>query len=124
VAWFEPDHLIVRANAGFFLRRFATMRWSILTPDMCIHWDGERVTESGGLAERPNMNDDAVEQLWTRYYASIFNPARLKVDAMVKELPRRYWKNLPEAGLIPGLIAAAKGREAEMLVAADQDAAR
>ncbi len=124
VAWFEPDHLIVRANAGFFVRRFAAMRWSILTPDLCIHWDGERVTESAGLAERPDLNDDGIEQLWTRYYASIFNPARLKVAAMVKELPRRYWKNLPEAELIPGLIAAAKGREAEMLVTADQAAKR
>ena len=33
VAWFEPDHHILRANAGFFVRRFAAMRWSILTPD-------------------------------------------------------------------------------------------
>ena len=40
VAWFEPDHFIVEANAAFFVRRFATMKWSILTPDRCAHWDG------------------------------------------------------------------------------------
>ncbi|HEY6917464.1 MAG TPA: TIGR03915 family putative DNA repair protein, partial [Allosphingosinicella sp.] len=45
VAWFEPDHHIVRSNAGFFVRRFNTMRWSILTPELSIHWDGETLTE-------------------------------------------------------------------------------
>ena len=32
VAWFEPEHHIVRANAAFFVDRFTNMRWSILTP--------------------------------------------------------------------------------------------
>ena len=32
VAFFEPDHHIVRHTAGFFVRRFTNMRWSILTP--------------------------------------------------------------------------------------------
>lgn len=114
VSWFEPDHLIVRANAGFFVRRFAAMRWSILTPDLCIHWDGESVRESAGLDDRPALTDDAVEALWTRYYASTFNPARLKIGAMIKEMPRRYWKNLPEAALIPSLIADAQAREDAM----------
>ena len=33
IAWFEPDHHIVEAAAPFFQRRFAAMRWSILTPE-------------------------------------------------------------------------------------------
>src|SRR5690606_4783697 len=40
VAWFEPQHHILRANAGFFVDRFTQMRWSILTPIGSIHWDG------------------------------------------------------------------------------------
>ena len=48
VAWFEPEHHIVRANAGFFVRRFANMRWSILTPELSIHWDGETLSEGPG----------------------------------------------------------------------------
>jgi DNA polymerase len=36
---------------------------------------------------------------------------------MVKEMPRRYWKNLPEAALIPQLIAGAQAREAAMVSA-------
>ncbi|PEQ14043.1 uracil-DNA glycosylase [Novosphingobium sp. PC22D] len=115
VAWFEPEHHIVRANAGFFVRRFAQMRWSILTPELSVHWDGAALTESPG-AERPQSpGDDAFEEAWKAYYAAIFNPARLKVGAMVKEMPRKYWKNLPEADLIAPLIASAQGREARMI---------
>ena len=48
VAWFEPEHYIVEANAGFFARRFATMRWSILTPYRSAHWDGETLAFGPG----------------------------------------------------------------------------
>jgi len=115
VAWLEPDHHIVRANADFFLNRFASQRWSILTPDHCLHWNGDALTEAPGADRHDAPSEDAAEHLWQRYYASIFNPARLKVAAMVKEMPRRYWKNLPEARLIPGLIAGAQAREAAMV---------
>jgi DNA polymerase len=33
-------------------------------------------------------------------FPSIFNPARLKVKAMAKEMPKKYWRNLPEARMI------------------------
>ncbi|MEM6267630.1 MAG: UdgX family uracil-DNA binding protein, partial [Pseudomonadota bacterium] len=45
------------------------------------------------------------------------NPARLKVGAMLAEMPKKYWKNMPEAELIPDLIAGAQAREAGMVVA-------
>src|SRR5690606_26280337 len=35
-AWFEPEHRIVEANAGFFARRFADMDWAIHTPDLGV----------------------------------------------------------------------------------------
>jgi DNA polymerase len=117
VAWFEPDHHIVRANAGFFMRRFANMNWSILTPRGCIHWDGETMRESGPARREDAPQGDPVEGLWKSYYASIFNPARLKVGAMLAEMPKKYWKNMPEAELIPELIAGAQAREAGMVAA-------
>jgi DNA polymerase len=40
VAWFEPEHHVVEAVAPFFARRFAQMRWSILTPERSVRWDG------------------------------------------------------------------------------------
>jgi len=114
VAWFEPEHHIVRANAGFFVRRFAAMRWSILTPDLSLHWDGEALREGPGADRSQAPEGDVLEEVWKAYYASIFNPARLKVSSMLKEMPRRYWKNMPEAQLIAPLIAGAQAREAAM----------
>ncbi|MEO0690192.1 MAG: UdgX family uracil-DNA binding protein, partial [Pseudomonadota bacterium] len=117
VAWFEPDHHIVRANAGFFMRRFANMNWSILTPRGCLHWDGTTMRESGPARREDAPSGDPVEALWKSYYSSIFNPARLKVGAMLAEMPKKYWKNMPEAELIPELIAGAQAREAGMVAA-------
>jgi len=115
VAWFEPEHHILRANAGFFIRRFASMRWSILTPEGSLHWEGEALLEGPGAARGDAPDGDPVEQLWKQYYGSIFNPARLKTDMMVKEMPKKYWKNMPEAALIPELIAGAQQREGQMI---------
>ena len=115
VAWFEPDNHILRANAGFFVRRFASMRWSILTPEGSLHWDGETLLEAPGAEKGDAPEADPVEHLWKKYYGSIFNPARLKMDMMVKEMPKKYWKNLPEAALIPELIAGAQQREGRMI---------
>ncbi len=121
VAWFEPEHHILRTNAGFFVRRFAAMRWSILTPRGSLHWDGQVLCEGPPAQKADAPADDVMEALWQRYYASIFNPARLKIGAMLKEMPRKYWKNMPETALIPDLIAGAQGREAAMVAAGALD---
>jgi probable DNA metabolism protein len=115
IAWFEPEHHIVRAASGFFVRRFATMRWSILTPALSVHWDGERLAEGPGGSAADAPDGDPVEEVWKTYYTSIFNPARLKVGAMLKEMPKKYWKNMPETALVSGLVAGAQAREARMV---------
>jgi len=121
VAWFEPEHHILRANAGFFVRRFANMKWSILTPKGSLHWD-RTTLEEGPPAQRSDAPaGDPTEDLWRKYYASIFNPARLKIGAMLKEMPRKYWKNMPEAALIPELVAGAQARESQMVAAGTLD---
>jgi len=117
VAWFEPQHNILRANAAFFVGRFASMRWSILTPLGSLHWDGQSLLEGPPARREDAPGEDSAEDMWRTYYAATFNPARLKVRAMLKEMPRRYWKNMPETALIPGLIAGAQAREAAMVVA-------
>lgn len=117
VAWFEPDHHIVRAEAAFFMRRFANLRWSILTPRGSVHWDRKVMHEGPPAKAEDAPGGDRFEDLWRSYYASIFNPARLKVGAMLSEMPRKYWKNLPEAQIIPQLIAGAQAREAAMVAA-------
>ena len=115
VAWFEPEHHIVELAAPFFARRFADMPWSILTPDLCAHWDGHAVSFAPGVAKAEAPTEDRLEETWRRYYASIFNPARLKVKAMQKEMPKKYWRNLPEASLIKPLIASAERATSAMI---------
>ncbi|HYI40071.1 MAG TPA: UdgX family uracil-DNA binding protein [Allosphingosinicella sp.] len=117
VAWFEPEHHIVRRNGGFFVRRFANMAWSILTPSVSLHWDGETLAEGPGAGRGDAPEGDPIESVWKTYYASIFNPARLKKKAMLKEMPKKYWKNMPETALVGELMAGAQAREAEMVEA-------
>ena len=119
VAWFEPEHHIVRANAGFFVDRFAGMRWSILTPEVSLHWDGTTLSEGPGASKADAPEGDPTETVWKTYYASIFNPARVKIGAMLKEMPKKYWKNMPETALVPALIAGAQARESGMIATAE-----
>ncbi|ORE94342.1 phage SPO1 DNA polymerase-related protein [Stappia sp. 22II-S9-Z10] len=117
VAWFEPEHHTLDRTAPFFTRRFPEMRWSILTPDRSAHWDGETLTMGPGASRDVAPDGDINEDLWRTYFGAIFNPARLKVKAMQSEMPKRYWKNMPEAELIAPLIKSAASR-AEAMVAA------
>ncbi|MDB5900924.1 MAG: uracil-DNA glycosylase protein-like protein, partial [Ramlibacter sp.] len=115
VAWFEPDHHIVEANAPWFRRRFANMRWAILTPERCVEWDRQQLHFRAGADHSDAPPADAGEQLWLTYYQGIFNPARLKLKMMQKEMPRKYWRNLPEAQLITPLAALAQERSGRMI---------
>ena len=117
VAWFEPQHLILAAAAEFFEKRFAAMRWSILTPDGTLNWDRHALTRGPGVPKSQAPGEDGLEDWWLTYYRSTFNPARANPTMLRTEMPRRYWKNLPEATLIPDLLAEA-GRRAGAMVAA------
>jgi probable DNA metabolism protein len=108
VAWHEPQHFTVERATPFFARRFGSMRFSILTPKGCAHWDRESLVFSAPADRSQAPEVDDTEDYWLLYYRSIFNPFRLKVNAMKKELPVRHWRTLPEAVLIPELIAEAR----------------
>ena len=116
VAFFEPDHHIVRREAGFFVRRFANMRWSILTPELSHPLGRRDAARRARARPAPTRREgDPVEETWKTYYASIFNPARVKVKAMLKEMPKKYWANMPETALVAPLLAGAQAREAAMI---------
>lgn len=117
VAWFEPQHHILAETADFFVRRFAGMRWSIVTPEASAHWDGEQLQMGPGGARSDVPADDARDDDWRAYYRSMFNPARLKAAAMKREMPKHYWKNMPETREIAGLVAGASSRAGEMVEA-------
>jgi len=115
VAWFEPAHHVLEAAAPFFARRFATMRWAILTPRASVEWDGRALAFGPGARREDAPAADAGEALWLAYYRSIFNPARVKVAMMKREMPVRFWKNLPEAAMVSELLAEAPRRSGRMV---------
>ncbi|WZX23403.1 DUF4130 domain-containing protein [Myxococcus stipitatus] len=49
VAWYRPEHRVVRLAAPFLVGRFPTLSWSLFTPDTSAHWDGVRLTFGAGL---------------------------------------------------------------------------
>ncbi|PZX18269.1 DNA polymerase [Palleronia aestuarii] len=116
-AWFEPTHHIAEPNAPFFARRFGDMDWVIQTPDLQVTFTEGEIAFGPGAA-KPPLPEDATEALWSTYFRNIFNPARLKVKAMQAEMPKKYWKNMPEAAAIPELIAGAAARARAMQEAA------
>ncbi|HDZ72533.1 MAG TPA: DUF4130 domain-containing protein [Aurantimonas coralicida] len=118
VAWFEPFHYVVELTAPFFARRFAGMVWTIMTPERSVHWDGAELAFLPGATKDMRPKDDDMEALWLTYYASIFNPARLKVKAMQAEMPKKYWANMPETALIKPLVAGAEAAARRMIATA------
>ncbi len=117
IAWYEPEHFTLGLSLPFFTTRFANMNWSILTPYISAHWDAD----AQGLTLLPPQSkdtcpdDDATEKHWLTYYSHIFNPARLKPKAMLAQMPRKYWRNMPETALIDGLMTGAHDRVQDMI---------
>jgi probable DNA metabolism protein len=123
-AWFEPEHCIVDRVAPFFMRRFAGMRWSIVTPYRSALWDGDALWLGSGGSRDDVPAKDANESLWRTYYANIFNPARLNTRMMRQEMPQKYWHLLPEAHLLPELVRTAGERTQAMAERAPQPVRR
>ena len=117
IAWHRPDHRIVPLAAPFFARRFAAMRWSIVTPDASAHWDTAELTYGPGAPRHTTPGPDELEDLFRTYYRHIFNPARLNLRAMRAEMPQKHWATLPEAGIIAELTREAPQRTRGMLAA-------
>lgn len=115
VAWYKPDHKIVRLAAPFFRERFASMRWSILTPDESVHWDGSDLRYSEGVEQPPQDNSDAKETLWNLYYKTTFNPARTNLKLMQSHVPVRHWNQMPELTGLASTMSGASGRVSNMI---------
>ncbi|MFS4439532.1 UdgX family uracil-DNA binding protein [Paracoccaceae bacterium GXU_MW_L88] len=120
-AWFEPQHFITERGTPFFARRFGDMDWLIATPEATAIFEGGKLRFAPPPETRPDLPEDASEALWGTYFQNIFNPARIKISAMTSEMPRKYWKNLPETRLIPQMLSDAEGRVAAMRAAMPKD---
>jgi probable DNA metabolism protein len=115
VAWFEPEHSILEETAPFFIERFMSMRWSILTPMGALHWDRDRLLIGPPARRKDAPLSDSFEAGWRSYYESTFNPARLNPAVMRGHMAKKYWKNMPEAAAIPQLIRSAPSRVRQMI---------
>lgn len=115
VAWYEPQHRSLRGTSLFFINRFASLRFSILTPDLALHWNRQTATFGPGLNRWDAPPPDAMEDWWRRYYRATFNPARSNPRLMQGHMPKRFWRNLPEAVAIPDLVSEAGARTDRMI---------
>jgi uracil-DNA glycosylase len=114
-AWFEPEHFILEAAAPFFVDRFRSMDWTILTPIGSLRWNREKLAFGPPAQREDAPAEDSFEEGWRGYYESVFNPARVNPAAMRAEMPKKYWRNLPETAAIPGLIQTASQRVERMI---------
>ena len=91
-----------RLAAPFFAKPFR--RHGVVDPDTRCSariGTGDVVSFTEGVSQsRRRQPKTGWRKPGGSYYASIFNPARLKVKAMQNEMPKKYWRNLPEASLI------------------------
>src|SRR6202008_4176732 len=90
----------------------------------CGHWDRHSFSFSPGASKSQAPTQDHIEDTWRSYYASIFNPARLKTKAMQTEMPKKYWRNPPEASLSKPLIERAEKTVTAMIKAPALDSTR
>ena len=90
------------------------MNWMIATPVGTALWKDGTLTYGPPVAKPASTDDSVLDELWLAYYRTTFNPARLRVNAMTKEMPKHYWRNLPETKLIAPLIADASARVTAM----------
>jgi DNA polymerase len=114
-AWFEPEHFILEAAAPFFVDRFRSLDWTILTPLGSIHWNRQALRFGPPARREDAPDEDSFEEGWRGYYESVFNPARVNPTAMRAEMPKKYWRNMPETAAIPGLIQTASQRVERMI---------
>ncbi|MFO0991189.1 MAG: UdgX family uracil-DNA binding protein [Hyphomicrobiales bacterium] len=117
-SWFEPQHFILRRAIPFFVDRFSKMNWLIATPIGTAHWDQHHLSFGPPVARPKQGNDAVLDDLWLTYFKTTFNPARLRKKAMLAEMPKHYWSNMPETALIPDMIAKAQIRVEDMVARA------
>lgn len=115
VAWHDPSHFVLPITIPFFVRRFNSMRFVILTPDMSAMWDGHKVSWGEGCVRKEAPQDDDMEELWKTYYANIFNPARIKLKAMQSEMPKKFWHSMPETEVMKQMLREAPARVERMI---------
>ena len=92
LGWYAPAHFVLEANAQLLVRRFAALRFTILTPDASADWDGTTLRFGAGLDAAAVPDDAALAAQWRAYGPDILEPARIgtaiPATEMLDEDPR------------------------------------
>jgi DNA polymerase len=89
-AWFEPGHFIVEAAAQFFVDRFGSLDWTILTPKGSLRWDRKELF-LGLPASGDGPEPEATVTDWRPYYDSVFNPPRTGLPMASQPWSTKRW---------------------------------
>ena len=106
----EPDHDIVSLLAPHFARRYGSQPWVIYDRrrDKGIFYKKPKMHEitltdkqfntfTGDIHQQvKSEEEDLYRSLWKAYYKAINIPERKNTRLMMRLMPRRYWKYLPE----------------------------
>jgi DNA polymerase len=115
-AWFEPAHRVTERTAPFFLQRLGGAPFSILTPDVCLHWDGDRMRASPGADPADAPTEPSLERYWRARYATIFDSARPEPSGrQVDAAGGGGSRNPPAVGLIAVARQSADSRTPAMV---------
>ena len=104
VAWYAPEHHVLRLTAPFFQRRFGSMRFAILTPDESAFWDLETLSFGPGAERSGAPAADELEALFRTYYNSTYNPARANLSLFRKHIIPAFARHMPELSDMPQLM--------------------
>jgi probable DNA metabolism protein len=78
LAWFEPAHFVLPANAQLIVRRFPDLALSIVTPDGAAHWD--RSSLLFGSGPRHVEDDEALQAWWEAHREMLLEQATQDVS--------------------------------------------
>ncbi|HSQ42609.1 MAG TPA: TIGR03915 family putative DNA repair protein [Fibrobacteraceae bacterium] len=107
LALVDPEYNIVELIAPHFMKRLPRQSWCILdtgrrTGIQYHHGKSESISIATPLPRNANAlskaldPEDEYRRLWRHYYESINITERANPGLMVRCLPRKYWKYLPE----------------------------
>ena len=106
----DPDHDILSLLAPHFARRYSAQCWVIYDSkrDKGIYYNCSELQEiiltdkqfdriTGNVIQGIQAEDEEqYRKLWKAYYKAINIPERKNTRLMLRFLPRRYWKYMPE----------------------------
>ena len=103
VAWYRPEHRIVRRVAPFFIRRFGRMPWALLTPEESVYWNRQELQYGPGVPAATPPRRAELEALWKTYATVLFRTVPSDDDEARDEAVR-HWVALPGGATLDALL--------------------